>query len=89
MLTGLQAPRAAPAAGRAQAAPAEPVAAAAAVDVTEALSRLGAEDDGDLSVPLWFKVEAFTAPEFDADEYVRDLRRYVRSLDRQRHRSLA
>jgi hypothetical protein len=54
--------------------------AAAAVGVSEALSRLGAdEDDGDLAVPLWFKVEAFTAPEFDADEYVRDLRRYVRA----------
>ena len=80
MLTGLQAPRAAPAAPRAQAAPAEPAAAAAAVGVSEALSRLGADEDGlDLQVPLWFKVEAFTAPEFDADEYVRDLRRYVRA----------
>jgi len=80
MLTGLQAPRAAPAAPRAQAAPAEPAPAAAAVGLSEALSRLGADDDsGDLLVPLWFKVEAFTAPEFDADEYVRDLRRYVRA----------
>jgi hypothetical protein len=27
---------------------------------------------------LWFKKEAFTAPEFDPDEYVRDLQRFVR-----------
>ena len=47
--------------------------------MSEALSRLADEEDGDLAVPLWFKVEAFTAPEFDADEYVRDLRRYVRA----------
>jgi hypothetical protein len=75
--TSLQAPRAAPAPP--QAAPAAPSAAAAAVGVSEALSRLADEEDGDLAVPLWFKVEAFTAPEFDADEYVRDLRRYVRA----------
>ncbi len=72
----LQAPRAAAAAPRTEAA--EP---APAVSTAEALSRLGAgEEDGYLLAggPLWFKKEAFTAPEFDPDEYVRDLRRYVR-----------
>jgi len=68
----LQAPRVA-----APAAPQSVDAAAAAASAAEALSRLE-DDGGDLSVPLWFKAEAFTAEEFDPDEYVRDLRRYVR-----------
>jgi hypothetical protein len=57
-------------------------AAAGAVSTSEALALLGGgggDEDGDLAGgPLWFKKEAFTAPEFDPDEYVRDLRRYVR-----------
>ncbi len=38
---------------------------------------------------LWFKKEAFTAPEFDADAYVRDLRRYVRAQQADATRSRA
>lgn len=52
----------------------------------EALALLTGEDtaeDGALELQgaasLWFKKEAFTAAEFDPDEYVRDLRRYVRA----------
>jgi hypothetical protein len=36
------------------------------------------EDDFASAQSLWFKKEAFTAPEFDPDEYVRDLQRFVR-----------
>jgi hypothetical protein len=52
----------------------------------EALALLTGEDtaeDGALELQgaasLWFKKEAFIAAEFDPDEYVRDLRRYVRA----------
>ena len=37
------------------------------------------EDDFSSAQSLWFKKEAFTAPEFDPDEYVRDLQRFVRA----------
>lgn len=41
--------------------------------VDAAAASLG--DDGATS--LWFKAEAFAGEHFDADAYVRDLRRYV------------
>ena len=37
------------------------------------------DDDFASAQSLWFKKEAFTAPEFDPDEYVRDLQRFVRA----------
>ena len=58
----------------------------------EALALLSAEGGGAVTdsavldsldagaAALWFKKEAFTAPEFDPDEYVRDLQRFVRAL---------
>jgi hypothetical protein len=91
----LQAPRAAPPRA-AEALPPQPdtpsggASGANAVSTSEALALLGGggggggDEDGDLAGgPLWFKKEAFTAPEFDPDEYVRDLRRYVRAPERE------
>ena len=38
---------------------------------------LGSDAEALHAVPLWFKKDAFTAEEFDAEEYARNMRRYV------------
>ena len=41
------------------------------------LSTTHAYNEGDTGLPMWLKKEAFTSDDFDSDNYIASLRRYV------------